>query len=98
MSNSNDSAPLDPGNKANFTRVFAAISMTDTSFDGRRFRKLWEYREMRVVVLTTSPLIKHSGKNEKKLNLVSFSYQKKMRILKRYESQKTHRQVLVTMR
>lgn len=60
ISNSKDSAPLEPGKRANFTRVLAANSITDTSFDGSKFLKLLEYLEILVVVFTTSPLIRQS--------------------------------------
>lgn len=60
ISNSNVSTPLLPGNWPSLTRVLAANSITPTSFDGNKTRKLLRYRAMLVVVLTTSPLIRHS--------------------------------------
>lgn len=42
MSKSKDSAPFEPGSNASFTKVFAAISITETSFDGNKLRKLLE--------------------------------------------------------
>lgn len=63
ISKSKDSAPLDPGSKASFTNVLAAISITDTSLDGNKFLKLFEYLAIRAAVFTTSPLIKHSVGN-----------------------------------
>jgi hypothetical protein len=60
MSYSKLSTPFDPGSCPSFTSVLAASSITPMSLHGNKTRSVLRYREMLVVVLTTSPLTRHS--------------------------------------